>query len=79
MREAGSQPPARYLKGESKMTVKLKGKNGRLDITEKNVELVTVTDMHIKINYKKPYKWGIVSGVGYYTDEYELVSCDARR
>lgn len=60
------------------MTVKLRGKGGRLDVTEKDVESVTVTDYQIEIEYKKPYKWGIVCGVKYYTDEYDFVSCTAR-
>ena len=56
------------------MIVKLKGKDGRLDVTEKDVEAVTISNGTIHMDYKKPYKWGIVSGVGYYTDEYDLVS-----
>lgn len=56
------------------MIVKLKGKNGRLDVTEKDVESVTVSDDEIAINYKKPYKWGIVSGVRYFPEEYSIMS-----
>lgn len=56
------------------MIVKLKGKNGRLDVIEKDVEDVSVGDGKIQIDYKRPYKWGIVSGVKYYTDEYSIVS-----
>lgn len=59
------------------MIVKLKGKDGRLDVTEKNVESVTVSDDEIAINYKKPYKWGLVSGVRYCTDEYDIVTVSA--
>ena len=60
------------------MVVKLKGKGGRLDVTEKDVVAVTIKDGVIHMEYKKPYKWGIVSGVGYYTDEYELISCEGK-
>lgn len=58
------------------MTVKLKGKDGRPDVTEENVEELSVKNGQIEMSYKKPYKWGIVCGVGYYTDEYEIVSCE---
>lgn len=54
------------------MTVYLKGLNGRLDQIEKDVESVEIDDLYINIHYKQPYKWGIVSGVGYFKDEMEI-------
>lgn len=51
------------------MTVYLKGLSGRVDRVEENVQKVTVDDMYIRIDYKKPYKYGLVSGVAYFNDE----------
>ena len=51
------------------MTVYLKGLGGRLPQVESDVESVKVDDRYIHIDYKRPLKWGIVSGVSYYADE----------
>lgn len=51
------------------MTVYLRGLNGRLDQVEKNVESISIDNDYIKIKYKQPYKWGIVSGVAYFANE----------
>lgn len=59
------------------MTVYLKGLDGRLDQTEKNVAKLTVDSKYINIEYEKPYKWGIVSGVAYYTNEMEVKAVEA--
>ena len=61
----------------SVMTVYLKGLDGRCDQTEKDVQTVTVDDTYIHIGYKKPYKWGIVSGVKYYTEEMVIHKIEA--
>lgn len=53
------------------MTVHLKGKNGRLDQTEENVEKVYTEGNLIHINYYKGV-YGNVSGVAYYKDEMEI-------
>lgn len=58
------------------MIVYLKGKNGRCDQTEIDVESVKIGRAYIEIDYKKPYKWGIVSGVKYPTDEMEVTSIE---
>ena len=51
------------------MTVYLKGLGGRLDQVEQNVQKVTMDDRFINIEYKKPYEYGLVSGVAYFNDE----------
>ena len=58
------------------MTVYLKGKNGRADQVEKNVEQVSEDDRYIHIRYKT-HTWGIVSGVAYYKDEMKIVKIEA--
>ena len=60
------------------MTVMLRGKGGRLDVTETDVETVIVTNSDIVIEYKKPYKYGLVCGCKYYAEEYEFVSCTVK-
>ena len=59
------------------MTVYLKGLGGRLDQIEQNVEKVMVDDRFIKIEYKKPYKYGLVSGVAYFNDEMAIERIEA--
>lgn len=59
------------------MTVYLKGLDGRCDQTEKNVQTVKVDDTYIDIEYKKPCKWGIVSGVKYYKNEMAIERIEA--
>ena len=58
------------------MTVYLKGKDGRVDQVEKNVQTVSVDGQYINIEYTKPFKWGIVSGVKYYKDEMEIAKIE---
>ena len=58
------------------MTVYLKGKEGRLDQIEKDVERVSIDARYINIEYKKPYKYGLVSGVQYYKEEMEIASIE---
>lgn len=58
------------------MTVYLKGKDGRLDQVEKNVAKVSVDSRYIHIDYTKPLKWGIVSGVQYYKGEMEIAKIE---
>lgn len=62
---------------EQVMTVYLKGKDGRVDQVEKNVQTVSVDGQYINIEYTKPLKWGIVSGVKYYKDEMEITKIEA--
>ena len=59
------------------MTVYLKGLEGRCDQTEKNVQAVTIDDIYINIAYRKPFKWGIVSGVKYYKNEMVIEKIEA--
>lgn len=58
------------------MTVYLKGKDGRLDQVEENVKEVWAEDGLIHIKYED-HKWGIVSGVAYFTDEMEISKIEA--
>lgn len=59
------------------MTVYLKGKDGRVDQVEKNVCKVSEDSKYIHIEYTKPFKWEIVSGVKYYKAEMEIAKIEA--
>lgn len=58
------------------MTVYLKGKDGRVDQVEKNVETVSVDSKYIDIRYKR-YEYGAVVGVTYYASEMEIEKIEA--
>lgn len=54
------------------MTVYLKGIETILDRIEKNVKSVEITDEEINIRYEEPLKYGIVSGVTYFTNQMKV-------